>query len=322
MLRPVGEVNAPSPVVSLAPAKEDNGAKASSPLPPPIRVSAYFRRQPVVGWCLAAALTPLVLPLIGLLALLVRLTSRGPGFYGQVRVGKGGKHFRVWKLRTMREDAEAQTGPVWTEENDPRVTPLGRWLRKLHLDELPQLFNVLAGQMTLIGPRPERPEFTQSLARLVPGYLDRIRVLPGITGLSQINLPPDSDLDSVRRKLVLDREYIESADLWLDLRIMLCTGLKMLGLPGLTVAKYLGLLRTCRIPPWMNAAGNPAVAPATYGRAVQQLESVPRELPEGRSIKGNGRKCRVGEGAGAVRTLSPPHGRRRRAARSNGRKPR
>ena len=321
MLRRLEAVNELPPVASPAPASRESPSEAPPPSPPPIRVSTYFRRQPVLGRLIAVALTPLMLPVILLLAVLVRLTSRGPAFYGQVRVGKCGRHFRVWKLRTMRADAEAQTGPVWPEENDPRITPLGRLLRKLHLDELPQLFNVLAGQMTLIGPRPERPEFTHSLARLVPGYLDRLQVLPGITGLSQINLPPDSDLESVRRKLVLDRQYIESADLWLDLRILLCTALKMLGLPGLTVAKYLGLLRPCRIPAWMKAGGDWAAVPATYGRALRQLESVPLGPPNGRSGNGNGKRHQTGNGRGSAHGTSRSNG-RRRLARSKDRKTR
>ncbi len=322
MLRRLEEIKELSPVSPSAPVVRESALEASPLSPPPIQVSPYFRWQPLLGWLIAAALTPLVLPVILLLAALVRLTSRGPGFYGQVRVGKAGRHFRVWKLRTMRADAESQTGPVWTEENDPRITPLGRLLRKLHLDELPQIYNVLAGQMTLIGPRPERPEFTQSLARLVPGYLDRIQVLPGITGLSQINLPPDSDLDSVRRKLVLDRHYIESADLWLDLRIMLCTALKMLGLPGLTVAKYLGLLRGCRIPAWMKGGGNAALEPATYGRAVRRLEAMPAGPGNGRSRNGNGKRHESGNELASARGAARNRGRRRRAARPNGRKPR
>ncbi len=280
MLRQFQEIARPLPDKLAASSASPPASEEIVP-PPAVPVSPYFRWQPVLGWLIAAALTPLVLPVICLLAGLVRLTSRGPGFYGQTRVGKSGKHFRLWKLRTMRADAESRTGPVWTEENDPRITPLGRLLRKLHLDELPQLLNVLAGQMTLIGPRPERPEFTQHLARSIPGYLDRIQVLPGITGLSQINLPPDTDLDSVRRKLVLDRLYIESADLWFDLRIMLCTGLKMLGLPGLTVAKYLGLLRTPRIPAWMKVDQRTATVPVTYGRAVRHLHHAAPSSPDG-----------------------------------------
>jgi lipopolysaccharide/colanic/teichoic acid biosynthesis glycosyltransferase len=147
-------------------------------------------------------------PLIGILILLVRCTSRGPGIYSQVRVGKDGLIFTMYKLRSMRCDAEAQTGAVWAGvKHDPRMTYVGYWLRRLHLDELPQLVNVVYGHMSLVGPRPERPEFVELLAEEVPGYLDRLMVKPGITGLAQINLPPDTDLDSVRRKLVLDREY-------------------------------------------------------------------------------------------------------------------
>jgi len=239
---------------------------------PDIRPSRYLRWQPVWAWMITAIVTPVCLPVIGLLILLVRLTSRGPGLYRQQRVGRNGKLFWIYKIRTMRIDAEAETGPVWTDENDPRITPVGRWLRRLHLDELPQIFNVLMGQMTLIGPRPERPEFTQNLARVIPGYLARNMVLPGITGLAQINLPPDRDLDSVRRKLVLDLEYVEKASFWLDVRIMLCTVLKMLGLPGLTIAGWLKLIRPVRVPPWMyNGKHGGGQIPATYSRAAQHV---------------------------------------------------
>jgi len=239
---------------------------------PDVQPSPYFRWQPILAWIATAIATPVFVPLIGLLAVLVRLTSRGPGLYRQQRVGKNGKLFWIYKIRTMQTDAEEETGPVWTDENDPRITPVGRWLRRLHLDELPQIFNVLMGQMTLIGPRPERPEFTQSLARAIPGYLLRNKVLPGITGLAQINLPPDTDLDSVRRKLVLDLEYVEKANLWLDLRITLCTLLKMIGLPGLTIAGWLKLIRPVRVPAWMfNGKHGMGQTPATYSRTIQHI---------------------------------------------------
>ena len=130
--------------------------------------------------------------------LLVRLTSRGPGIYKQARVGKDGRKFMMYKIRTMRQDAEAASGPMWTQAHDPRVTFLGRVLRKLHLDELPQLFNVLKGEMSLVGPRPERPEFVRVLAEAIPGYRNRLAVRPGVTGLAQVNLPPDTDIASVR----------------------------------------------------------------------------------------------------------------------------
>jgi lipopolysaccharide/colanic/teichoic acid biosynthesis glycosyltransferase len=191
------------------------------------------------------------LPLIALLLVVVRLTSRGPGLYRQVRAGKGNRPFLMYKLRSMCVDAEAGSGPVWAAtEADPRVTPVGHWLRRLHLDELPQLFNVLKGEMSLVGPRPERPEFVAVLAEQIPGYLDRLKVLPGITGLAQVNLSADTDLDSVRRKLVLDREYIAHTGMWLDQRILLCTLLRLFGLRGGRAVRLFGLERIVSLPPW------------------------------------------------------------------------
>jgi lipopolysaccharide/colanic/teichoic acid biosynthesis glycosyltransferase len=196
------------------------------------------------------------LPLIGVLVLLVRLTSRGPGLYRQVRVGKASRQFLMYKLRSMRVDAEERTGPVWSAAGaDSRVTPLGHWLRWLHLDELPQLFNVLKGEMSLVGPRPERPEFVAVLTEEIPGYLDRLQVLPGITGLAQVNLPPDSDLDGVRRKLVLDCEYITNVSIWLDQRIVLCTLLRLFGLRGVRCVRLFGLDRTVILPPRAKPSG-------------------------------------------------------------------
>lgn len=179
------------------------------------------------------------LPLMALTIIAVRLTSPGPGIYRQARVGLRGKVFIMRKIRTMRCDAESATGPVWARQHDPRVTPIGRWIRALHLDELPQLFNVLRGEMALVGPRPERPEFTQWLKREIPGYENRLAALPGITGLAQINLPPDTDLDSVRRKLALDLEYIHTCRLWLDVRIVACTALRMLNIRGPAARRWL-----------------------------------------------------------------------------------
>jgi hypothetical protein len=149
----------------------------------------------------------------------------------------------MYKIRTMRNDAEAATGPVWARAGDPRVTPLGRVLRKLHLDEFPQLFNVLRGEMALIGPRPERPEFSQHLTLKIPHYQERLTVLPGITGLAQINLPPDTDLDSVRRKLTLDLEYIATARFLLDLRMFMCTAVRLVGIHGELAMRMFALKR-------------------------------------------------------------------------------
>jgi len=211
----------------------DHAAKA-------VRPSSYFRWKGWIDRAAAAILLVPSLPIIGVLFLLVRLTSAGPGVYRQKRVGKHGRTFTMYKLRTMRCDAEAGTGAVWSTANDPRATRIGRLLRYLHLDEFPQLVNVLKGDMSLVGPRPERPEFVHYLADRVPGYLDRLAVPPGVTGLAQLNLPPDSDLVSVRQKLTLDIEYIESASFFIDVRLVLCTALRILKLP---VIGFFGLGR-------------------------------------------------------------------------------
>ena len=168
--------------------------------------SRYVSQKHAVERFLALVLLLVALPVLLVLAALIRLTSRGPSIYRQIRVGLHGRPFLMYKLRTMRQDAEAGNGATWALPHDPRVTFLGRLLRSSHLDEVPQLLNVARGEMSLIGPRPERPEFTHSLAREIPGYMHRHIVRPGITGLAQVQLPPDSNLDSVRRKLVLDLE--------------------------------------------------------------------------------------------------------------------
>lgn len=220
-----------------------------------LQAAPYFRWKGVLDRTLAVILLLPGLPLIGLLVALIRLSSKGPGVYRQVRVGLNGKLYTMYKLRSMRIDAEHRTGAVWAKQSDSRITPLGYWLRKLHLDELPQLFNVLRGEMSLIGPRPERPEFVKLLSDAIPGYVDRLHVLPGVTGLAQINLPADSDLNDVRRKIVLDREYIETGSFLLDLRILCCTLLRMLGLRGEKAMRLMGLERTVQIE-----LGNPHFA--------------------------------------------------------------
>ena len=236
------------------------------PVPP-----RYFRWVRLVSRLSAAILLIPALPVMALLIMLVQITSYGPGIYRQRRVGRNGRVFTLYKIRTMLHNAEALTGPVWTAPNDPRVTPLGRLLRALHLDELPQLFNVLRGEMTLIGPRPERPEFTQHLARQIPGYMDRYTVMSGITGLAQINLRPDTDVDSVRRKLVLDLEYIGGANLKMDLKICLCTVMQIIGLPARWGTRLTKLERHPEIPdafrPEHAPAGEPSTFCATLGSA-------------------------------------------------------
>ncbi len=214
-----------------------------------IQPTRYFAWKGNLDRAVAAVLLVPGLPIIGALIVLVRLTSPGPGIFRQARVGQGGRIYMMYKIRTMRIDAEAGTGPVWTQvRHDPRVTVLGRALRWLHLDEFPQLWNVLKGEMSLIGPRPERPEFVDVLAQQIPGYLNRLAVTPGITGLAQINLPPDTDVDSVRRKLVLDLDYIHHAGVLLDLRMFLCTFVRLFGMSGTWVMKVLGIYRHVTLP--------------------------------------------------------------------------
>jgi lipopolysaccharide/colanic/teichoic acid biosynthesis glycosyltransferase len=180
---------------------------------------------------MALTLLLLTLPLLALTALLVKLTSRGPVLYRQTRTGKGGQPYTIIKIRTMTHNCESKTGVRWATPGDPRITWVGRWLRRTHLDELPQLWNVLRGEMSLVGPRPERPEFVVHLQQVLPDYRKRLQVLPGVTGLAQIQLAADTDLGSVRRKLVYDLYYVDRRTLWLDLRIMLSTACKVLHLP-------------------------------------------------------------------------------------------
>jgi lipopolysaccharide/colanic/teichoic acid biosynthesis glycosyltransferase len=191
----------------------------------------YLPCKSVVSFVFALSLLLVSAPVILLSALLVKLTSSGPVFYSQTRVGKNGRPYQIYKLRTMYHNCEKRSGPRWSTPGDPRITPLGRFLRRTHLDELPQLWNVVRGDMCLIGPRPERPEFIPRLAKALPHYPDRLLVKPGMTGLAQVQLPADTDLDSVRRKLAYDLYYVRHVSPWLDLSISFGTLLYLLGLP-------------------------------------------------------------------------------------------
>ena len=169
--------------------------------------------------------------LAGMLA--VKLSSPGPIFYRQVRSGRFGRIVRVTKLRTMRTDAESAGVAVWSMENDPRVTPVGRFLRKYRIDEIPQFFHVLTGEMSFVGPRPERPEMIEKLAASIPYYQERLMVQPGITGWAQVNYPYGSSAEDARRKLEYDLYYMKNMSVFLDLfilldtvRIVLCGGVK------------------------------------------------------------------------------------------------
>lgn len=179
----------------------------------------------------AVTLLMLTAPIVLLLMVLIRATSKGPALYKQRRLGRGGRPFLIFKLRTMTHDCERLTGAQWAKVGDPRVTPLGRFLRRSHLDELPQLWNVVRGEMSLIGPRPERPEFVSKLELAVPDYMERMKVRPGITGLSQIQLPADRDLDDVRRKVQCDICYIVQMNPLLDFKIMVGTVMKVMNIP-------------------------------------------------------------------------------------------
>jgi len=162
-------------------------------------------------------------PLWFLIGVLVRMTSKGGAIYKQERIGQGGKSFTMLKFRTMGEHAEAETGPVWASENDPRYTALGRWLRKTRIDEIPQFWNVLKGEMSLVGPRPERPFFVDQLAKEIPLYSRRHRVKPGITGWAQVKWKYDSDLKDVQQKVKYDLFYIENMSFRKDLQILFRT---------------------------------------------------------------------------------------------------
>jgi lipopolysaccharide/colanic/teichoic acid biosynthesis glycosyltransferase len=201
----------------------------------------FLRCKAVADVAAAVLLAVLAAPLVALIALIVKLTSRGPAFYSQTRVGRHGRLFRIYKLRTMVDKCESLTGPRWSMPGDPRITRVGWFLRATHLDELPQLYNVLRGDMSLIGPRPERPEFLLELERALPSYRQRLLVRPGVTGLAQVQLPADTDLDSVHRKLAYDLYYIQHLSPALDLRLLFATSLYAAGLSYPTVASLAGL---------------------------------------------------------------------------------
>ena len=176
-----------------------------------------FAIKAVMDYVLATILLVIAAPICALAALAIRLSSPGPIFYRQRRVGQGGHEFMMYKLRTMRVDAEGATGPVLARHGDERVTSVGRFLRETRIDEIPQLLNVLNGTMSLVGPRPERPEFVRRLAREIPGYTERWLVNPGVSGLAQVRGEYDT---SAGYKLKYDLAYIHNYSLLLDVRIM------------------------------------------------------------------------------------------------------
>ncbi|MFA6456704.1 MAG: sugar transferase [Bacteroidota bacterium] len=156
-------------------------------------------------------------------AIAIRVNSPGPLVYSQERVGKNGKKFRMHKFRSMYQDAESRTGPVWATTNDPRITSVGRFLRKTRLDEIPQFYDVLRGDMSLVGPRPERPHFVELLSKEIPLYKRRLSVKPGITGWAQIKQGYDTSIDDVKSKVRYDLFYIENMSFRMDIKILLMT---------------------------------------------------------------------------------------------------
>jgi lipopolysaccharide/colanic/teichoic acid biosynthesis glycosyltransferase len=193
----------------------------------------------------------IAVPLGLIIAVLIKLESRGPVFYSQERVGvnrrkldrrtyqktdienhrntdrrqkpMAGNLFRVYKFRTMVNEAEKVSGPVWASKNDPRITRFGLFLRKTRLDEIPQFINILKGEMSLVGPRPERPEFIKELSMQVDNYMGRLNVKPGLTGLAQVNNGYDDSIESVKQKVKYDLEYIDNRSIWLDFKILIKT---------------------------------------------------------------------------------------------------
>jgi lipopolysaccharide/colanic/teichoic acid biosynthesis glycosyltransferase len=218
-------------------------------------------------FALAAVLLVITAPIVAIAALVVKMTSRGPAFYTQIRLGLNGKPYSIYKLRTMTHNCEKVSGAKWSTSGDARITAVGRLLRRSHLDELPQLWNVLRGDMSLIGPRPERPEFVPQLERALPHYRARLHVRPGVTGLAQVQLPPDTDLGSVRRKLAYDLFYVRQMGPLMDLRILVCTALKVVGVPF----SFLSLLL------WVPA--NSKVENAAYGESLIKHRPMPQMQP-------------------------------------------
>lgn len=228
------------------------GSDSASALPEPrqgVEHAWYLPIKTATEWVLALMMLALAAPVVLVLAAVTKLTSPGPAFYRQTRLGRDGVAFSIFKIRSMRQDSETSTGPVWAAKNDARVTRIGQFMRETHIDELPQLWNVLTGEMSLIGPRPERPEIVSRIERTLPHYRGRLALRPGLTGLAQVQLPADSDIDDVRKKLAHDLYYVRQLSPLMDLRIALSTVLHIAGL--------------C-----LNATGKLLVR--SYGKAVEQ----------------------------------------------------
>ncbi|MBL3822876.1 exopolysaccharide biosynthesis polyprenyl glycosylphosphotransferase [Bacillus sp. BSL6] len=181
--------------------------------------TVYLRIKYVIDFIVSLIGLVILSPVILIFSLLIVLESPGSPFYSQERLGKNGKNFKVLKLRSMRKDAE-KNGAKWAEQNDPRITKIGLFIRKTRIDELPQLINILKGEMSLVGPRPERPIFTEKFEKETPGFKNRLKVRPGLTGWAQVNGGYEI---TPKEKLILDIYYINNASLIMDLKIMIKT---------------------------------------------------------------------------------------------------
>ncbi|MBE3132799.1 MAG: sugar transferase [Acidobacteria bacterium] len=183
----------------------------------------FFLAKEVVDIVLGFVALVLSLPILAACILIVKLSSKGPAIFKQTRMGQDGKPFEMCKLRTMYTDAEAASGAVWATAEDPRVVPTCRWMRRAHIDELPQLLNVIKGEMSLVGPRPERPEILAELEKTYPHVRRRLAVRPGITGLAQVRNGYDTSIEAFRHKLAADLEYVERSNWSTEIGILAAT---------------------------------------------------------------------------------------------------
>jgi lipopolysaccharide/colanic/teichoic acid biosynthesis glycosyltransferase len=226
-----------------------------------------MRAQRAVDLLIGTSVLVLTAPAVALAMLAVKLTSPGPAIYSQTRLGRCGRPFVIYKLRSMSHNCEKHSGVQWCQARDPRVTRLGWFLRWTHLDELPQLWNILKGEMSLVGPRPERPEIVLGLEESLPRYRNRLVVRPGLTGLAQLQLPPDTDLESVREKLRYDLQYIEIGSAWLDLRLLAGTAFHVVRMPYWFSRGLLGLPGEPEIDPGRRGFPNNLVVEGSTNRS-------------------------------------------------------
>lgn len=285
---PLGQARPESPSAETAALRTDVQAAD-------VQAAPYFGWAMYWQWPLSLLMLICFAPVMVLIAILIRITSPGPAIYRQTRLGLNGKPFTLYKFRSMHLDAESGTGAVWAKPSDPRVTLLGKITRNLHLDELPQLFNVIRGEMSLVGPRPERPEFTAKIEKHVPDFHLRLLIRPGITGLAQVHQGPDVDMDSVRRKLVYDLEYVRRGNPGLDWRIMVCTLLRATEFTRTTGIKLLAIPAPSTDPP------RPQAMPAPPN-------SVPMQGPHGQNGKSHTNGHVSGQANGHANSPSSANG--------------